>query len=78
TKGGDSSTRRRTVESLNRNLKRIRFSCAGDGESFRWEILQQRPRRKSAKKPAVKKAAARAAKPLAAKRPAKTPRRKRS
>ncbi|MFM8709100.1 MAG: hypothetical protein ACKOHK_13750 [Planctomycetia bacterium] len=71
TSGGDSSTRRRVVETLNKDLKRIRFSCAGDGESFRWEILPERPRRKDAKKPASKKAAARAAKPAAAKRAAK-------
>jgi len=76
TTGGSSSTRRRTVESLNKELKRIRFSCAGDGESFRWEILPQRPRRKTAKKIAGKKTAGRSASPTAAKRTAKKPRRK--
>ena len=75
TTGGSSSTRRRTVESLNRELKRIRFSCAGDGESFRWEILPQRTRRKAAKKIAGKKTAGGAARPTAAKRTAKKRRR---
>ena len=76
TAGGDSSARRRAVESLNKDLKRIRFSCAGDGQSFRWEIIQQRPRRTKPKKNASKKSAARVAKPSAAKRTAKKPRRK--
>lgn len=76
TTGGDSSTRRRTVESLNKDLTRIRFSCAGDGESFRWEILPQRTRHKAAKKIVGKKTAGKAANPTAAKRTAKKPRRK--
>lgn len=76
--GGDSSTRRRAVESLNTGLKRIRFSCAGDGESFCWEILQQRPRRKNATGPAGKRSAGRVRAPSVAKHSAKTPRRKRA
>jgi len=76
TSGGDSSTRRRTVESLNRDLKRIRFSCAGDGESFCWEILPERSRRKNATQRVGKKPAARVVKSAAAKRPAKKARRK--
>ena len=75
TSGGDSSQRRRTIESLNKDLKRVRFSCAGDGESFRWEILPQRSRRKTAKKIAGTKTAGRAASPSAAKRTVKKPRR---
>jgi hypothetical protein len=75
TSGGDSSQRRRTIESLNKDLKRIRFSCAGDGDSFRWEILPQRSRRKTAKKIAGTKTAGRAASPPAAKRTVKKPRR---
>ena len=75
TTGGDSSTRRRTVESLNKDLTRIRFSCAGDGESFRWDILPQRTRHKAAKKIVGKKTAGKAANPPAAKRTAKKPRR---
>ncbi len=75
TTGGDSSTRRRTVESLNKDLTGIRFSCAGDGESFRWEILPQRTRHKAAKQIVGKKTAGKAANLPAAKRTAKKPRR---
>ena len=75
TTGGESSTRRRTVESLNKELKRIRFSCSGDGESFRWRILPQRTRRKTAKKIAGKTTAGRAASTAAAKRTVKKSRR---
>lgn len=71
TSGGDSSQRRRTMESLNDGLKRISFFCTGDGLSFGWEILKQRTRRHVKKK----KADGPAKKP-APKRTAKTPRRK--
>jgi hypothetical protein len=71
TSGGDSSQRRRTIESLNVGLKRIRFSCLGDGLSFGWEILKQRTRR-----PAKKKAAGGAGEKPASKRTSKKPRRK--
>ena len=54
TAGGDSAQRRRAVESLNDGLKRMRFTCAGDGESFAWELLP-RPKRKAAKKKAARK-----------------------
>jgi hypothetical protein len=40
TSGGESDTRRRAIESLNKGLTRIRFSCAGDGESFGWEEIE--------------------------------------
>ena len=70
TSGGDSSQRRRTMESLNDGLKRIYFFCAGDGLSFGWEILKQRTRRQ-----VKKKTAGRSASPTAAKRTAKKPRR---
>lgn len=42
TSGGSSDQRRRAIESLNKGLTRIRFSCAGDGESFAWEELEPR------------------------------------
>jgi len=51
TAGGDSSRRRRTIESLNKELKAIRFSCGGDGCSFEWKILQRSPRRRSSRGP---------------------------
>lgn len=54
TAGGDSAQRRRAVESLNDGLKRMRFTCAGDGESFTWEP-RSRPKRKAAKKKAARK-----------------------
>jgi len=54
TAGGDSAQRRRAVESLNDGLKRIRFACAGDGESFTWEPLPPQ-KRKAAKKKAARK-----------------------
>ncbi|MFM7289933.1 MAG: hypothetical protein ACKO6B_01720, partial [Planctomycetia bacterium] len=76
TGGGDSSTRRRVVETLNKDLKRIRFSCAGDGESFRWEIRSGRSRPKTATRREGKKAATRGARPAAGKRAAKKARRK--
>lgn len=71
TTGGDSSQRRRAIESLNDGLKLIRFSCAGDGLSFRWDVLPQRPLRQ-----AKKKAADGAGEKPAAKRTSKKPRRK--
>jgi hypothetical protein len=71
TAGGDSSQRRRTIESLNRGLKRIHFSCVGDGLSFGWEILKQRTRR-----PTKKKAAGGVGEKPVSKRTAKKPRRK--
>lgn len=71
TAGGDSSQRRRTIESLNKAMKRIHFSCVGDGLSFGWEILKQRTRR-----PAKKKAAGGAGEKPTSKRTAKKPRRK--
>lgn len=40
TSGGESDTRRRTIETLNKGLTRIRFSCTGDGESFGWEEIE--------------------------------------
>lgn len=46
TAGGDSSTRRRAIESLNKGLKAIRFSCAGDGEGFCWEEIPAPTREK--------------------------------
>jgi hypothetical protein len=55
TAGGDSAQRRRAVESLNDGLERIRFACAGDGESFRWDVVPRRKRTATAKKKAAKK-----------------------
>lgn len=55
TAGGDSTKRRRAVESLNDGLERIRFACAGDGESFRWDVVPRRKRTGSAKKAAKKR-----------------------
>jgi hypothetical protein len=46
TGGGDSSARRRAIESLNKGLKAIRFSCAGDGEAFCWEEIPAPTRKK--------------------------------
>ena len=46
TTGGDSSTRRRAIESLNKGLKAIRFFCAGDGEAFCWEKIPTPARKK--------------------------------
>jgi len=40
--GGESDTRRRTIETLNKGLTRIRFTCTGDGLSFGWEELEPR------------------------------------
>ena len=40
TSGGESDTRRRAIETLNKGLTRIRFSCTGDGESFGWEEIE--------------------------------------
>ena len=40
TSGGESDTRRRTIETLNKGLTRIRFSCTGDGQSFGWEEIE--------------------------------------
>lgn len=40
--GGESDQRRRAIESLNKGLTRIRFSCTGDGESFGWEEIEPR------------------------------------
>ncbi len=54
TAGGDSAQRRHAIESLNDGLKRMRFTCAGDGESFAWEPLP-RPKRKASKKKAARK-----------------------
>ena len=54
TAGGDSAQRRRAIESLNDGLIRIRFACAGDGESFTWEPLPPQ-KRKAAKKKAARK-----------------------
>lgn len=54
TAGGDSVQRRRAVESLNHGLTLIRFACAGDGESFRWDVLPQ-PKPKASKKKAARK-----------------------
>ena len=71
TSGGDSSQRRRTMESLNDGLKRIYFFCTGDGLSFGWEILKQRTRRQ-----VKKKTVGGPGKKPAAKRTAKKPRRK--
>jgi len=53
TSGGDSSTRRRTIESLSKGMKAIRFFCAGDGEGFCWEERPAKPRKKrvATKKP---------------------------
>jgi hypothetical protein len=42
TSGGESDQRRRAIESLNKGLTRIRFSCTGDGLSFGWEELEPR------------------------------------
>jgi len=42
TSGGESDTRRRTIETLNKGLTRIRFTCTGDGESFGWEEIEPR------------------------------------
>lgn len=42
TSGGESDQRRRAIESLNKGLTRIRFSCTGDGESFGWEEIEPR------------------------------------
>ena len=42
TSGGESDTRRRAIESLNKGLTRIRFTCTGDGESFGWEEIEPR------------------------------------
>jgi hypothetical protein len=50
TAGGDSSRRRRTIESLNKELEAIRFSCGGDGRSFEWKTLQRSPRRRSSRR----------------------------
>lgn len=63
TGGGDSVRRRHSVESLNDGLKKIRFSCVGDGESFRWDVVPARKQIASGKKKAAAK---------------KTPRKKRS
>ena len=54
TVGGDNVQRRRAIESLNDGLTRIRFACAGDGESFTWEPLPPQ-KRKAAKKKAARK-----------------------
>lgn len=50
TSGGDSSQRRRTIESLNKELETIRFACGGDGCSFEWKTLQRSPRRRSSRR----------------------------
>jgi hypothetical protein len=50
TSGGDSGQRRRTIESLNKGLKRIKFACGGDGESFTWAVVPKA----SPKKPTAK------------------------
>ena len=42
TSGGESDTRRRTIETLNKGLTRIRFTCTGDGLSFGWEKIEPR------------------------------------
>ena len=42
TSGGESDQRRRAIESLNKGLTRIRFTCTGDGESFGWEEIEPR------------------------------------
>jgi hypothetical protein len=55
TGGGDNYTRRRTVESLNKGLTRIRFVCSGDGETFGWEVRSRENARTSAGKPRRKK-----------------------
>ena len=55
TSGGDSAQRRRAVESLNDGLERIRFACAGDGESFAWQPVVRAKRRASTKKASRKK-----------------------
>lgn len=55
TSGGDSSQRRRAIESLNTGLTRIRFACAGDGTSFSWEVIPTKTRKRPAKKVSRKK-----------------------
>jgi hypothetical protein len=55
TSGGDSSRRRRAIESLNKGLTRIRFACAGDGTSYSWEVIPTTARKRSAKKSNRKK-----------------------
>jgi hypothetical protein len=55
TAGGDSAQRRRAVESLNDGLTRMRFTCAGDGQSFGWEPLPRSTRKAANKKAARKK-----------------------
>ena len=47
TSGGDSGQRRRTIESLNKGLKRIKFACSGDGASFTWEVVPEAPPKKA-------------------------------
>lgn len=49
TSGGDSSQRRRAIESLNKGLARIRFACTGDGMSFGWEVKPKRAGKKSSR-----------------------------
>jgi len=55
TSGGDSSQRRRAIESLNKGLTRIRFACTGDGTSFGWEVIPATKRKRPAKKSSPKK-----------------------
>ena len=55
TSGGDSGQRRRTIESLNKGLTRIRFACTGDGQSFSWEVLPTPAPKTAARKPSRKK-----------------------
>lgn len=55
TSGKDSDTRRRVLESLNKGLKRLRFVCNGDGQTFSWKVLDPKEDRTPTGKPRGKK-----------------------